>query len=239
MAIDSVLLGFVQRAVAARARAEDDLNESVRGARLGGVSVAEIARATDLSEGRVRDIVGEWAGGRKLSDEEVEQVLTWTPGVLIVAAGWVAYPEYRRYSAYVCQRGRGFNGSPTRMGFYANKAIMPEIPTILHVEDDVVFTSAAADDVRARGGKHDLELAELIERMLADGARNDGFVGKVFLLSAHTDTELTFTLDEPVRHTTTGPGTGFTQKHRYVSEGALREQPKTTDELLRIDQANH
>ena len=235
---ESVLLDGVRRAVAARARAEEDLNKTITMTRMSGVSISEIARAAGLSEGRTRDIVGAADNMRIMTDEEVAHVLTYSPNVLVVAAGKVAYPEYRRYAAYVCQRNRGFNGDHDRLGFYANQAIMPEFPTILHVEDDVVFTRSSAEAIRTRGGEHDAALARVIGRMLDDGARHDGFVGKVFLLSPRADETQTLLLPEAINHTTTGPGTGFTQKHRYVSEGALMAHPKTTDELLRIEQAN-
>jgi hypothetical protein len=202
---------------------------------MSGVSIAEIARASGMSESRVRDIVGAAEHLRVMTEEQVEHVLKWTPSVLIVAAGKVAYYEYRRYGAYVCQDGRQFNGDRNRMGFYANKAIMPEFPTVLLEVDHVLFTAASAAEIRARGDE-EAAVAAVIERMLADGARHEGFVGKVFLLSRYDDTEQTLVLPQPIRHVSTGRGTGFTQKHRYVSEGALRAHPATTDELLRIEQ---
>jgi len=217
--------------------ATEKLHSGIKLARMCGVSIPAIADATGLSVSRVHSIVGAADALRIVTDEEIEHVVRYAPDVVIVPAGWVGYPEYRRYSAYVCQRGRNFNGDPRRMGFYFHKQVMPEIPLILHVRDHVPFTSGHVAELRERGEDYDEQVAALIEQMLADRSRSDGFVGKVFLLSTDDDDERTMFLQQPIQHTTTGAGTGFVRKHRYVSEGALRNQPKTTAELLEYERA--
>lgn len=99
---------------------------------------------------------------------------------------------------------------------------------------DVVFTHETADRFRDEGRE---ELAQIVERVVADGARNDTNPHSLYALSpARDETRRTIRLDAPIRHITTGPGSGFVQRQRYVSEQALQTAAgKTTRELLEAD----
>ena len=52
------------------------------------------------------------------------------------------------------------------------------------------------------------------------------------LLSAPGD-ERTITLEQPIVHASSGPGSGFVRGQRYTSLAALKQRPRTTAELLR------
>jgi hypothetical protein len=199
-----------------------------------GIPGAELARASGLSKAAVAEIslASGRLAGEGLDRAEVEVVLGWVKNVALVAAGGVGYPEYRIYRAYICQNRRFFNPDTERFGFYADQEVKREFPSILDVADDVVFTQASGEHFRSEGRE---ALARIVERVIADGARNESDPHRVYALSEHDDEQQTLRLKAPIRHTTTGPGTGFVQKQRYVSEQALRKEPKTTRELLDFD----
>jgi hypothetical protein len=216
------------------AAVEENLKRLVALGRGAGITGAELARASGLSKAAVAEIAvasGRLAG-QSLDLDEVQAVLGWVKNVALVAGGVVGYREYRTYGAYICQNRRFFNPDITRFGFYAGQEVKPEIPRILDAADDVVFAQESADRFRSEGRE---ELARIVERVIADGARNATDPHRVYALSARDDQEQTLHLAAPIRHITTGPGTGFVQKQRYVSEEALKKEPKTTRELLELD----
>jgi hypothetical protein len=59
---------------------------------------------------------------------EMDGLLT-TDDTVVVAAR-VAWPEYQRFAAYVCQPNRSFRVGLTHLGFYAHGAIQPLVPRI-------------------------------------------------------------------------------------------------------------
>ncbi|MGD0715132.1 MAG: hypothetical protein ABSB24_13255 [Gaiellaceae bacterium] len=222
-------------------RREADLNAAVgenlrrlialgRGA---GIPGTELARASGLSKAAIAEITVK--SGRpareRLDPAEIAALLALVKNVALVAAGGVGYREYRTYSAYICQNRRFFSRDVERFGFYSGQEVKPEFPKILDIAHDVAFTPEAVDGFRSEGRE---ALARIVERVIADGARNTTDQHSVYALSGREDEE-TLRLTAPIRHTTTGPGTGFVQKQRYVSEQALRKEPKTTRELLELD----
>jgi hypothetical protein len=50
--------------------------------------------------------------------------------------------------------------------------------------------------------------------------------------------DATITLEQPIVHAPSGPGTGFVRGQRYTSLAALKRQPRTTAELLRYQREN-
>lgn len=228
--MEGAILGFVKEAASNRTAAEERLHQAIRAARSSGITVPAIAEAAGLSPTRVHDIAKEsrLTMGPELTVEQIATLLKETPDVVIVAAGWVGYPEYRKYAAYVCQPGRGFNGDPRRMGFYFHRAVMPEVPSILHVRDHVEFTAENAAALRSSGNEYDKEIAMVIEQMLADHARKVGGTYKVFLLSPPDDGDATLVLGGPIPHVGSG---AYVRKHRYVSEAALLDNPGSTGDL--------
>jgi hypothetical protein len=88
---------------------------------------------------------------RELQALLIQDGLLDSDDVAVVAAR-VAYPEYLRHHAYVCQPNRAFRQGLTHMGFYAESAIQPHFPRILRHVDVVPFTAdgAALREHRAR-----------------------------------------------------------------------------------------
>ena len=228
------IIDMVRREADLQLAVGENLKRLVALGRGAGISGAELARASGLSKTAVAEIsvASDRLAGQELELAEVEVVLGWVKNVALVAAGGVGYREYRTYGAYICQNHRFFNPDIDRFGFYSSQEVKPEFPKILDVADDVVFTQETADYFRSEGRE---SLAQIVERVIADGARNATDPHRVYALSGRDDEAQTLRLEAPIRHTTTGPGTGFVQKHRYVSEQALREEPKTTRELLELD----
>jgi hypothetical protein len=226
------ILETVRREAELRAIVGENLNRLVALGRRAGISGAELARTSGLSKAAVAEIAIGAGGLRTLELAEVEVLLRGVAKVAIVAAGPFGYREYRTYGAYICQAARFFRAEMERFGFYADREVKPEFPKILDVADDVFFTQESADAFRAEGREL---LARIVERVVADGVRNATEPHKVYALSTRDDEQHTLKLDGPIRHATSGPGTGFVQKQRYVSEQALEKQPKTTRELLELD----
>jgi hypothetical protein len=231
---DADIIETVRREAELHEALGENLKRMVAIGRSAGISGAELARASGLSKARVAEIA--LTSGR-ISDQgldaaEAQVVLGWVKNVAVVAAGGVGYREYRTYSAYICQNRRSFPADIERFGFYADQQVKPEFPGILDVAHDVVFTQEAADHFRSEGRER---LGRIVERVIADGARNATDPHSVYVLSESGDDGHTLRLKAPIRHITTGPGTGFVQRQRYVSEGALGKEPATTRELLELD----
>ena len=96
----------------------------------------------------------------------------------------------------------------------------------------MTFNEATANRLRSEGRDR---LADVVDQVVAVGARDAVSHHDVYALSAPDDTENTLTLATPIEHITNGPGSGFVQKQRYASEHALSQHPKTTRELLDLD----
>jgi hypothetical protein len=135
---------------------------------------------------------------------------------------WAFYQEHR---AYVCQPGRTFR-PVERIAFYADQEIKPDVPKIYHRRDDVDWTEAAAARLESSADRDDRKLATLIQTTRARGW-TDGSC-QVFLLSRPGDA-MHRTLPSPLPHETSGRGTAFVQRQRYVSLHALEIAQSTQD----------
>lgn len=161
------------------------------------------------------------------------------PDTVIVAAN-VAYGEYLKYNAYVCQPDRAFRTDARWMGFYANEAIQKEVPEILHVWDRVRFSREKVDELRKTDDPVRNELADLIEVLAEKTTRRWDEDFKVFLLSPSADAR-THKLPKKVSNSSLdrhGSGTAYTQGQRYSRIDALLRGPANTDELHRFEQGN-
>jgi len=156
--------------------------------------------------------------------------------VLIVAASKWAYHCYHRYSAYICQANRSFRSDIDRIGYYADGAIQPDLPTVLDRRGCIDVSSWNARALRSSGDRRDEAFANVVEQLLNDG-REPG-EAQVFLLSSPSDSR-TARLPHPITNTErSGAGRvrAWAQGHRYVPESALFSVPGTTSELaVRID----
>lgn len=147
---------------------------------------------------------------------EAEGLLANPDDVVIVAAR-NAWPEYNKYSAYICQLNRGFR-LVSRIGFYSRGAINLLVPKIVDIHDGVLLQK----------GVHKGNLGALIDQAVKDFP---GFVGqhrKIFLLSS-PDSEDTLKLPQPIVHDRSGRGQAFTMGQRYVSTIALQKAKVTSD----------
>lgn len=153
------------------------------------------------------------------------------PQDVVVVAARSAYAEYLEASAYVCQPGRGFRPTATRLGFYFDRLIRREVPQILHVRDQVPWSAEHAAELRQRDEEHDSAVADLIERSFAPGSTwfgkrpnqtYDRF--KVLLLSAPEDAR-TLVLPDAILHS---GASAFTMGQRYVGSEVLAAGPATT-----------
>jgi hypothetical protein len=151
-----------------------------------------------------------------------EEELVGSANDVVVVPAAQAWPDYLRYSAYVCQPKRPFQ-HVDYMAFYASGAIQTKVARILEVNDAVPMEP----DSPAVPAK----LTALVKRLVEDSIREHGAVQKVFLLSPSGD-ERTVTLPKPILNNLTsssGRNVAFTQNQRYVPLIRLRVAEHTSD----------
>jgi hypothetical protein len=221
-----VLLEFVAEAARRREEAEHHFRRTITAARSAKFPLARIAEAAGLSVSRIHAITGEENTMTSLATPLADE----GDDLLIVAAGKTAWQDWLDFHAYLCQTERPFRNTE-HIGFYHRGVVEPCFPRIRLRRDNVEFSHEHASMLRQSQDELERELAELIVRVLDAGRAYDGELYQVFLLSGAEHPE-TIAIDEPIRHEGSGRGSAFTQGARYVSEVALRSEPRTTAELL-------
>lgn len=155
--------------------------------------------------------------------------------VLIIPAR-VAFDEFKKYGAYVCQQNRPFRYI-THIGFYRNKRIERNFPKVIARFDSLRLTGNIIEDNDDRlvPDQKDLlkrygdKLCDLYNKIKRDGYRTTDELGfddyQIFLLDAKNG----IILDEAIRHERGG---AWVQGQRYIPLAALDKSPKTTDDLV-------
>jgi len=159
---------------------------------------------------------------RELQNMLVAERLIGSANDVVVVPARNAWPEYERYHAYVCHPDRPFQ-PVSRIAFYSFGKIYPLVPKILQTHEHVEFLP----------GTHKGEMAVLVDALLKETPRKEGWAYKVFFLSP-PDSPDTLKLDASIRNDLTsksGRTTAFTQNQRYVSLERLK-QAKTTSDLV-------
>lgn len=166
--------------------------------------------------------------------------------VLVIPAR-MAWKEYEESNSYICQDKRTFQPS-SRLAFYKEGEIMPQVPAILTVFDSVYFPDTQEEfDPRNYILPSDNEdLDETKRKHLANTVaywskkRNEyGKCFKVFLLSPYIkesekvkkndEHNGTWLLPEAVKHEPKGRGTAYVQNQRYVGFESLKKATTTYD----------
>jgi hypothetical protein len=98
----------------------------------------------------------------------------------VVVGATDAWPLYQQVHAYVCQPGRSFQ-PVDYMAFYAGQEIHPEIPGIEARIDNVEWTAAEVNRLRATGDTRDLRVADVIDASAQAGWTAGRY--QVFLLT--------------------------------------------------------
>jgi hypothetical protein len=142
----------------------------------------------------------------------------------VIVAGRFAYPEYLEISAYICQSNRSIR-PVTRLGFYTEKEIKPELPRVESYYRDVVMTEESAAQFEVGSDPLGRRVAEIIRSRLIDGTPQDP-TNDIYVLS-NPGSDDTVLLDNPVRHEERG---AWVQGQRYAVLDQLR-QAATTREL--------
>lgn len=167
-------------------------------------------------------LFGEEAAQRKLPRKSTSPTVRDADTVIVAAK--IAYPEFQRLSAYVCQPKRSFRDGVRFFGFYAERTIHSIFPAIIERRLDLPFTREEVERLRD-GDERDRRIADVMEGAL-DGpvGRDEGERHQVVLL----DLESGFTLAQGIHHEGSG---AWTQGQRYSKSDALRTEPVTTDDL--------
>ena len=136
-----------------------------------------------------------------------------------------AWMFYESNLAYVCQAGRWFQ-PVERIAFYADQEIKPEVPRVVHRRDNVPWSEAEAAGLAASADRNDRKVAAVIRASLAAGGASG--VNQVFLLTGPGNPDHR-QLARPLTHETSGRGTGYVRRQRYVSLHALETATTTAD----------
>lgn len=139
-----------------------------------------------------------------------------------------AWPFYVQHRAYVCQPGRWFQ-PVDRIAFYADQEIKADVPLVLHRRDNVPWTAHEETRLAASSDRFDRRVAAVIAASRSAGSSAGAH--QIFLLTRPGD-EAHRTLSRALRHETSGRGSAFVQRQRYVSLHAL-ETANTTADLTR------
>jgi hypothetical protein len=148
----------------------------------------------------------------------------------VIVAARMAWPEYQRLHAYVCQPNRGFREGLTHFGFYTGGQIQPVVARIQAFEVAVPFTEAEAQRRQESGQRR---MADIIRICLGEGTRIEGEAHDVILLTGPDD-PATRTLAHPVINdtvTVAGKPWAWTLGQRYTRLDALTAGPTRTSQL--------
>lgn len=163
----------------------------------------------------------------------------------VVVPGRIAWEIYQEIDCYVCQPGRFFQ-DVNYLAFYENSSIRKSIPKILEVRDDVSWTREKAARLKATGNRVDKKIAHAIEwahtkdgQEIANGWKHSKY--KVFVLTSargdiHRRTDKHVELQQDIPHPTSGRGTGFVRKQRYISLHKIRTATTTADLLEALEE---
>jgi len=146
----------------------------------------------------------------------------------VVVAARTAWPEYQKYSAYICQPNRSFQRGLRALAFYTDGAIQPLIPAILGQLDNVRFDRPSAETFSGSQDSVEQMVGAVIRRALDDRIRADGDLHQIFVLTAPDD-ERTLRLEAPIRNAGSTP---WTQGQRYTRLELLRRGPTDTSALI-------
>ena len=154
--------------------------------------------------------------------------------VLIVPAR-LAIEDYTNYSVYLCQPNRSFQ-NVQYLGFYRTGAIYQRIAKILAPPIESVLLNE--EGIQNCEGLDQATYSKLEALMATLRDRNSDWYNdtmKIFFLSAQDSPE-TIKLTQDIQNdlvNAEGRPYAFTQGQRYVSLASLKENPKTTTELLK------
>jgi hypothetical protein len=148
----------------------------------------------------------------------------------VIVAANVAWDEFRRFGAYVCQPNRSFRAGLSHLGFYHAGQIEPLIPRIMDQRESVMLTHDEAERLRSAG---DAALGDLVDRLLRERARPEGVPHGIFLLTPHDHPD-TVRLPHAIRNDTvasSGRSWAWTLGQRYTSLDRLRQGFERTSQL--------
>ncbi|MFG3620826.1 Abi family protein [Nocardia exalbida] len=142
--------------------------------------------------------------------------------IAVIVPARKAWPLYEQHSAYVCQPGRFFR-QISHIGFYADAALQREIPKVLERIDPVVWTPEEIGRRMGSGKEDDRRIAEIIKGARALGWAEDEY--QLFLLTRPDAEGLSrghVTLPGELRRQSSGRGSAWVQRQRYVAVAALQ-----------------
>lgn len=157
---------------------------------------------------------------RELQHMMAAENLLQNPKDILIVAARQAWPEYKEYSAYICQPNRSFQ-HVDRIGFYSKGVVHPIIAKILEVHEEVELRRVHAAT----------QLGKLINRLVEDNVRAERDSAKIILLSS-PDSPDTMKLDTEIlndKKSQSGKTVAFTMGHTYVSSEELVKAKTTSD----------
>lgn len=161
-------------------------------------------------------------------------------GDTLIVTGQHDLAFYTARHALLLPTDRQLPSTVTHVGFYANAAIQPSVPSIVADHPHLLFSDATVRQLRTTGKPSDDTVAELIEGCLRTDTDFEGATYRVLMLSP-PDNERTLHLDTEVKNTKTMKGRpiAWTVRDAIVSVASLMAGPATTDDLDEIEARRH
>jgi hypothetical protein len=189
---------------------------------------SDLAMPTEQERFLMRELVQMLLAERLVMDN--------SDSVLVVAAKR-AIKEYEAYSVYMCQPHRAFQ-PVARIAFYHDGMIDRHIAKVVGnpIESVILSHEGLRKDVGVDGVTK-RKLGNLVDQLKKTKSDRYGTESKVIFLSS-SDSSETMILATDVRNNLTndsGRPQAFTQGQRYVSLLNLQKNPKTTKELLGLE----
>jgi hypothetical protein len=157
-------------------------------------------------------------------------------GAVLVVANKLDYARYTSMGALIIDVDQQVAPGVTHVAFYVDGAIKATIPKVEADYPGLLFSNSTAEQLRATGRAHDARVADLIEESL----RVEDVLGHVthrLLLLSRPDDLLTMTLEHPIKNTKqrNGKPLAWTVGPKVVPLAAIAEQPRTTEELEKLE----
>lgn len=207
--------------------AATEMIEAIQDRRLVYASFAALHQAIDEMLDDKSEVISEREAFllRELQQMLLEEGLIGSCKDTVVVAARHAWADYQALGAYICQPGRPFQGV-NHIAFYASGEVKPLVPRIEEVHDNVVFEP----------GRCSGRVGEIVTKALELKLRDEGTIGKVFVLSSPDETDKTVRLPGSIKNdlrSASGTMTAFTQGQRYVSLEDLLSAQSTSDLVRR------
>ncbi len=154
------------------------------------------------------------------------------PGSTLIVTDELAPARYRSDGVLILDADIDLPADIDHVGFYAEAAIQPEIPTVIADYPGLLISEATAAQLSSSGRELDTRAAAIVGKLASSDQALADTTHRLYLLSAPDD-PATLTLQASVTNTKerSGRRLAWTVGPKLVRTASLLKQPSTTDEL--------